>query len=441
MFTHISRVVLISCFTLMSVTLPALAAQEASVSQNAPTQPAQRRRPRVARPVHRAARTPKTRGARRPATSQKAVTAVLPKVLSGEEEVKVTADYGSTIRVGLAPNGIAIVEFPAADSIHRVHNGNDAFVTVDYTNTKVNEPLVFRPGTQFVVARHGNSPATQTTVQMGSGMFFTFLIYPVASIAQSASRVVVSYNRAEIVAARRKAGLPVDYKPVPEAPGVPGRSAARAEEGAQATAPTPTTTSSAVNAAQPTTTAARAVGLTRLVNFVPATAGAPGAAVRGQAETVESLPPPAPELVQAMRDALKQAMKNGKKSFGRFTPARHGLALAVTPARDLNADTRFVIIAVRNTLKEPLRLVAGQPELLLETDDENKRPVQSERVRKIYTETTAPRGNMILPGATVYYAVAYQPLVLGVQQHFRVSVAQDTAADAPAFLDLTVLTR
>ncbi|MBA3713410.1 MAG: hypothetical protein H0W76_13330 [Pyrinomonadaceae bacterium] len=365
------------------------------------------------------------------ATTQTRTATIAPSsLLSGVMVVKVTPDFSSIIHLGLAQGGVTVVEFPSTDSIHRVHNANDDLVTPDYTNKNVNEPLIIRPGKSFVANRFGDSQENKLTVQMGSGVFLTFLIHPVMTISQNADRVMIRYDRAEMVAARRNVGLPVDYKPVPEAPGVPGRAVERREEVAQAS-----------SASTPA-----AAGLARPASFV--TAGASSSAVTArtsastsQAEAVEPPTTPTPEVVQAVRDALRQATKSKKKSFGRFTPSRHGLSLAVTPARDINGSTRFILVAVRNTLKELVRLVSGQPELLVETVDENKRPVQAERVRKVYSETTAPNGNMILPGATVYYAVAFEPLVLGVQQHFRVSVAQDTAADAPAFLDLTVLTR
>src|SRR5690349_19734960 len=45
---------------------------------------------------------------------------------------------------------------------------------------------------------------------MRSGLVVTFLFYPVEDLAQNVHRCVLSYNRDEVVARRRAAGLPVN---------------------------------------------------------------------------------------------------------------------------------------------------------------------------------------------------------------------------------------
>jgi hypothetical protein len=48
------------------------------------------------------------------------------------------------------------------------------------------------------------------TAQMRSGLVVTFLFYPVEDLAQNVHRCVLTYNRDEVVARRRAAGLPVN---------------------------------------------------------------------------------------------------------------------------------------------------------------------------------------------------------------------------------------
>src|SRR5207249_10152582 len=54
------------------------------------------------------------------------------------------------------------------------------------------------------------TPAATVTAQMRSGLVVTFLFYPVEDLAQNVHRCVLSYNRDEVVARRRAAGLPVN---------------------------------------------------------------------------------------------------------------------------------------------------------------------------------------------------------------------------------------
>src|SRR5207302_5682913 len=73
--------------------------------------------------------------------------------------------------------------------------------------------IVVRPGTQFVPPQHNTkarNPAATVTAQMRSGLVVTFLFYPVEDLAQNVHRCVLSYNRDEVVARRRAAGLPVN---------------------------------------------------------------------------------------------------------------------------------------------------------------------------------------------------------------------------------------
>ena len=129
------------------------------------------------------------------------------------------------------------------------------------------------------------------------------------------------------------------------------------------------------------------------------------------------------------------------KAFSKYSKPLYGLSVAVSRPKDLNLDTRFIVIAVRNTLTESVRLVAGQPDLFIETLDDKRSPVLVEPIQKQGVESTAPLGDLLAPGSTAYYAVAYAPPILGTHQYLRISVAQTTAADAPSSVDLTIKSR
>jgi hypothetical protein len=429
----------------------------------------------------------------------KSVKVLIPDLITGEKVAEAAMDY-NTFKLGLAPGAVVMVEFPARDSILRVHPGDQNLVTVDDTDTAPNYPLIFRPGDGFVVSKTGSHPFALITVQMASGIPFVFQVYPVASINDSASHVVVRYDRDKVVAARRSSGLPVNYKPVPLRPGVyapeetldqtagasptPGEAALQpiqtaAQPPPQLPAtpalaatptPTPVVTPAVVNLATvPAYTAALAPAPTPLParidtarNLIvsPAVTETPrplrnapvpvigprmadGAArILPAATALAAAPRPVADtsLAGPLRDYMKQVVADAKV-FSKYTKPLYGLSVAVSRPKDHNLDARFIVIAVKNTLTEAVRLVPGQPDLFVETLDDKQKPVLVEPIQKIGLETTAPLGDLLAPGATAYYAVAFTPPVLGTHQYLRISVAQTTAADAPSSVDLTIKSR
>ena len=137
-----------------------------------------------------------------------------PEYLFGQARVKVRGNEDPVIRLGLAQHGPVVVEFPASDNFFAVHPGGSNVVTYDESPTLATDHyLVFRAGGGFLTGAEaeGRSEARASiSVQMQSGMFVTFLFYPVRDVARMAHRCVVSYSRDEIVAARREAGLAVN---------------------------------------------------------------------------------------------------------------------------------------------------------------------------------------------------------------------------------------
>ena len=111
------------------------------------------------------------------------------------------------------------------------------------------------------------------------------------------------------------------------------------------------------------------------------------------------------------------------------------------PPRELNETARLVLFAVRNTTPEPLRLISGYPDLYVETLNDKQRPVEAgTRVEKLCLASSVAI-NLISPGETVYFALAYEAPILGAQQHLKVVVAHMNAADEPATADLTAIAR
>src|SRR6266545_406364 len=135
--------------------------------------------------------------------------------ISGEANVAVSGNQNPVIRLGLSPNGATIIEFPATDRLFNIIPGNSNLVTVEESPTKETDRfIIVRPGDGFAspatMANARRSPATSVIVQMQSGLVLTFLFYPVQQLAEQAHRVVVTYDRAEVMAARRASGLAVN---------------------------------------------------------------------------------------------------------------------------------------------------------------------------------------------------------------------------------------
>jgi hypothetical protein len=70
-----------------------------------------------------------------------------PEYLSGEASVTVAAKSNPLIRIGIAQNGVTLIEFPVADTFFAVHAGNSELVTVEKSpSLKRDHHLVLRAG-------------------------------------------------------------------------------------------------------------------------------------------------------------------------------------------------------------------------------------------------------------------------------------------------------
>src|SRR6266545_1611387 len=131
----------------------------------------------------------------------------------GEARVDVTKDE-TVVRLAMAQHGSVLIELPANDGPRYIIPGDPEMATVDQKALERNKrAIVVRPGTQFVPPLRNlkaRTPSATVTAQMRSGLVVTFLFYPVEDLAQNVHRCVLNYNRDEVVARRRAAGLPVN---------------------------------------------------------------------------------------------------------------------------------------------------------------------------------------------------------------------------------------
>jgi hypothetical protein len=323
-----------------------------------------------------------------------------PEYLSGEASISVTANSNPLLRIGMAQNGVTLLEFPASDKFFAVHAGNSDLVTIEKSpSLKRDHHLVLRAGSGFLVpssrvrGSQTTSPATSIVAQMDSGIAITVMIYPVALLKQQAHRVVIRYNTEEVINARRAAGLATNL-----------------------TAPEPTIESPPLETKRtPTIELPVEPAVTKPV----------------------SLAPPKPDYREPAEASLRDAIKN-PKWFQQWTKTRHSLSISTLPPHDLGGTARLVLFAVRNTGSETVRLISGYPDLYVETVNEKHRPVEAgPRVAKLHLVSSISDA-AIRPGAIRYFALVYEIPILGAQQHIKLVVAHMSAADEPATADLTV---
>ena len=357
-----------------------------------------------------------------------------PEYLSGEASVTVAANSNPLIRIGMAQNGVTLVEFPAADKFFAVHAGNSDLVTVEKSPTlKRDHHLILRAGTGFLVpgakARAAQLPATSIIAQTDSGMAITLMIYPVPLLKQQAHRLVISYNRAEVITARRAAGLAINLVGPEVAAQSEITTASPARESSDSAMAT-------ITPSLPPTPTTSATGNSNL-QLSPASFNNTRDALTSAIQTDER---PMFAYREQIDAALNEAVKDPAR-FKKWAPERHGLMIAALPPRDLGDTTRLVVFAVRNTGREPLRLVTGYPDLYVETLNEKRRPVEAGIKIAKYQLASSAGGNLIQGGETRFFALAYEAPILGARQHLKIVVAHMSAADEPAMADVTAVAK
>jgi hypothetical protein len=341
--------------------------------------------------------------------------------LSGEANVTVKGNQNPIIRLGLAQNGVNIIEFPAADSFFMVHPGNSDLVSFDQDTARLSKrSLVLRPGAAFVAPPPGSAsrvPSASISVQMQSGVVVTFLIYPVRELSQNAHRCVVMYNRDEVIASRRAAGLAVNLDG--REPEVVKRDTGSVRFGDYGSSD-----------GQPDGNVQPVLGMKK-ASVLIADVNSDRADERVRSGKVSKNKP---KISEVANRALKDAIKSSSNAGG-FSKSNHGLSLAVAPAVDVDAQTRLIVIGVKNNSQAGLQIVPGNPEIYVQTFDDQGKTLQIEQVKRLHVESTSLEGK-IAAGETVYFAVVYEAPILGARQRLRVSVSQTNAADEPATTSL-----
>ncbi len=351
----------------------------------------------------------------------------------GEARIDVKKDE-TVVRLAMAQHGSILIELPANDGPRYIIPGDPEMATVDEKALERNKrAIVVRPGTQFVPPQHNvktRNPAATVTAQMRSGLVVTFLFYPVEDLAQNVHRCVLNYNRDEVVARRRAAGLPVNLddkeqggdKPTVQSTAAPIISEAenskenKIEQQAQL---------ARLDSSSPSESKLKEAKESRINSAVT--------------QMVSPVPINNSEVASFLRNALNQATKRPKQ-FKHWTQSTHGLKLSIL--EDVNSGMPFKVLrlAVKNTTSASLNLLANSPELFVETVDEQDTTVNIQSITKIQTEASNVSA-VIGAGATAYFAIAYIVPILDAHQHLKIVVAQTNAADEPVSMKLAVSER
>jgi hypothetical protein len=342
----------------------------------------------------------------------------------GEARVNVTKDE-TVVRLAMAQHGSILIELPANDGPRYIIPGDPEMATVDEKALERNKrAIVVRPGTQFVPPRHNVkaiNPAATVTAQMRSGLVVTFLFYPVEDLAQNVHRCVLNYNRDEVVARRRAAGLPVNLDDK--------------EQGGEKTTAQSTVASTSLDLERPKGDKApepvESPSLTE-VKEKEARESRLSSSLGNSALGATSTADPNSEVANSLRNALNEAAKQPKR-FKNWTHSTHGLKLSILQDADSGRPFKIVKVAVKNSMSEPVQLVANSPEIFIETIDEKGATVDIHSIMKTAASSTS---GAIAAGATIYFAIAYASPVLDVHQHLKIVVTQTNAADQPASIKL-----
>jgi len=336
--------------------------------------------------------------------------------LSGEASVSVNPKQPTVIRLGLAQNATSVVEFPSIDQIYYIHEGNPKLVTIFQSPTKeTDRSVTLYPGEGFLPTSVAGQKELSVTItmQMKSGLVIVLEIVPAPDIRQNAHRCVLNYNLAEVVAARRAAGLKVNL----------------GDENAPKQIKQTRAVSSLMTANLSKETDSSETDNTENVSssFVEIAIGGSG---KTESDSKQRKMKTGVQLSRLVNKKLAEAIKSPKEKFNVWSPATKGLSLSTAKVVEIDDFQRLLIVAVKNETTDALRLLDEMPELQIQTVDKSGNSLQLERLTRKYTETTALAG-AIPAGAIVYYAVVYENPVLGANQKLLVSAAHDRAADAP----------
>lgn len=353
-----------------------------------------------------------------------------PEFLFGQAAVTVRGNEDPVVRLGLAKHAPVTVEFPASDNFFTVHPGGSFLVVVDdQVDLKSDHYLTFRAGPGFTPPEEGqpSKPIAKISVQMASGMFVTFMFYPVRYVDQAVDRCIVSYSRDEVISARRAVGLAVNLNSLQTLTPDPTNASLRA------TGPALSAQASAKEAIERNTSQSsgdKDAATPRSARYLLMRDGDNKVLRANRSGAAAGV-----DFVAESRRALARAVEQPGK-FREWSGAVNGLRISALPAVEFDPQRRLSVIAVRNVTTAPLRLLPDQPAMDLEMIGDGGQVMQLKTIDKIFTDTTSLAG--ALPaGATVYYAVVYEPPVLDRRQRVRLTFAHSEAADEAATSAIT----
>jgi len=396
---------------------------------------AQQPAPSPAKLTNRAPCVPRQQSKRtRPPVAQPVVPAPVEPAADffvGEAMVEVKKDE-TVVRLAMAQHASVLIELPANDGPRYIIPGDPEMVTVDEKALERNKrAIIVRPGSLFVVPAPNarkSMPAATVTAQMRSGLVVTFLFYPVADLAQNVHRCVLSYQRDEVVARRRAAGLPVNLdqkqqggeNPTGQS-GAPASISVEPVEQVKGTDPDPSVNSKAnpkiENASKSEEVKPHATSVSNVIT--------PTVSVNTHVHEYA--------IVAARKQMAHATAAPG--IFENWTRPLHGLALAARQDGDLKNDVRVLLLAVKNTSVQPLKLIPDTPDLILEMHDDKGKVINVQSIKPLHIEVSEI-SNELAVGRTVYYAIAYSPPLMGVRHRLKIVVAQANAADEPASIAL-----
>lgn len=344
------------------------------------------------------------------------VNKAVPDYLTREATVKVDPTQPTVIRLGMAQNATSVVEFPASDFIYYTHEGNPQMVAIFDSPTKESDHFItLYPGTGFVAPPPGappgvSAPTATITLQMQSGLVIILIVVPVSDVMENAHRCVLNYNRDEVVAVRRSSGLAVNLDGKDRSPNRPNAASNRRQTGGGGAE-----TDAGAATPQPI----------KVVTDIDSTKADEKRPKRGAKPA---------DPTTAANKALTESVKSSK-NFKRWMQSPHGLSVSLSPAVDLDASSRLVVVAIRNDTSNPLRIVPGNPEIYVQWFDEGGTPLNITEIKRMHVETTSV-GGRVPAGQIVYYAIVYETPILGALQKVRISVAQTSASDQPLAADM-----
>lgn len=350
----------------------------------------------------------------------------------GEAKVDVSKDE-TVVRLAMAQHGSVLIELPANDGPRYIIPGDPEMATVDEKALEKNKrAIVVRPGSLFISPppnHKAHSPAATVTVQMRSGLVVTFLFYPVEDLAQNVHRCVLSYNRDEVVARRRAAGLPVNLD---------NKEQGGEKQTEQSAAPISISVETREDSKAPDRELSEKPSITIQFDKDPKPkmetnekASTPPATADTARPTLENVSRVNEGVVEALTRAVKKP-----KQFKDWSKPTHEISIATLSQDDPKEEFRILIVAVKNTGRDTLKITSGSPDLLLEMLDDQGKTINVQSIKKLHTELSEASG-AIPGGSSIYYAIGYTAPVLGVHQQLKVVVAQTDAADEPASIALT----